>query len=172
MVDYELEEEANIKELSPADTYELNHESKLGEGGFAKVFKVKRWRDGKQCAMKFCNPRNKEERNLVINEIGLMNQCRQNDTVLQIYDSYDYKGAIWIFLELMECSLLNIIYAYKGQFSETCIKYILWQTLRGLHFLHDNQIVHRDIKSENILVNSKGMIKLSDFGFSCQISTN
>ena len=82
MIDFELVEEAAIKEKSPADTYEVNHDSKLGEGGFAKVFKVKRWKDGKQCAMKFCHPKNKEERNLVINEIGLMNQCREHDTVL------------------------------------------------------------------------------------------
>jgi len=66
------------------------------------------------------------ERNLVINEIGLMNQCRDNETVLKIYNSFDYKGAIWIFLELMDCSLLNVIETYNGLFSENVIKYILW----------------------------------------------
>lgn len=72
----------------------------------------------------------------------------------------------------MECSLRDVILTYNGQFSEGCIKFILWQTLRGLYFLHTNSIIHRDIKSENILVNSEGTVKLCDFGFSCQLAQN
>lgn len=135
------------------------------------MFKVKREQDGVVCAMKFCSPSNEEDRNLVINEIGLMNKCRSHETVLKIFDSFDFKGRIWIFLEIMDCSLLDVIDAYKHRYSENVVKYILWQVLRGLNFLHSNSIIHRDIKSDNILVNSHGDVKLSDFGFSCQLET-
>ena len=106
---------------------------------------------------------------MVINEIGLMNKCRAHDTVLQIYNSFDYRDRIWIFLEIMDCSLLDILEKYYDKWSEGVVKYILWQVLRGLDFLHKMNIIHRDIKSDNILVNTSGAVKLSDFGFSCQL---
>ena len=108
---------------------------------------------------------------MVINEIGLMNKCRAHPTVLKIFDSFDYKNRIWIFLELMDCSLLDIIESKHESYSENCVKYILYQVLLGLDFLHSKSIIHRDIKSDNILVSSKGAVKLSDFGFSCQLES-
>ena len=51
-------------------------------------------------------------------------------------------------------------------YTENVIKYMLKQTLKGLHFLHQNNIVHRDIKSDNILTDEQGNVKLADFGYS------
>ena len=51
-------------------------------------------------------------------------------------------------------------------YNENIIKYMLKQTLKGLHFLHQNNIGHRDIKSDNILTDDKGNVKLADFGYS------
>jgi hypothetical protein len=65
--------DSEIRMIDPSTFYELKHENKVGEGGFAKVFKARRHSDGLICALKFCEPQNESERNLVINEIGLMN---------------------------------------------------------------------------------------------------
>ena len=64
---------AEMKAMDPSVYFEIKHDTKLGEGGFAKVFKVKRRADDKVCALKFCEPKTDEDRNLIINEIGLMN---------------------------------------------------------------------------------------------------
>ena len=53
--------------------YEISHDNKIGQGGFGKVFKVKRKADGLVCALKFCTPQDESEKNMLINEIGLMN---------------------------------------------------------------------------------------------------
>ncbi len=45
------------------------------------------------------------------------------------------------------------------------MKYVLKKTLEGLHFLHARHIIHRDIKSDNLLMNTKGEVKLADFGY-------
>ena len=105
---------------------------------------------------------------MIINEIGLMNRARADTaTVLQILSSYDYRDRIWIFLELMDGDLTQIIEKYHQRYTENVVKYCLNKILIGIKNIHSKNIVHRDIKSDNILINEKGDLKLSDFGFSC-----
>jgi serine/threonine protein kinase len=68
----------------------------------------------------------------------------------------------------MDYAMTPIIERHQCEYSEGVIKYILKQTLIGLHRLHSKFIIHRDIKSDNILVDVKGQIKLADFGFAAQ----
>jgi serine/threonine protein kinase len=78
-----------------------------------------------------------------------------------------------MFLELMDCgSLTEYVGNAKASanLTEEVCAYILLQTLRGLSTLHKRNIMHRDIKSDNILVNSRGDIKLCDFGYSAQLT--
>ena len=106
MRDTFLIQNAELQESDPSTDWLIRHEDKLGQGGYAKVFKVKRKVDELECALKFCEPRTPSERNMIINEIGLMNRARADyETVLQILASYDYRDRIWIFLELMDGDL-------------------------------------------------------------------
>ena len=68
-----LFENAELQDTDPSIDYVITHDHKIGAGGFGKVFKVTRRRDNLQCALKFCHPQSTKERNMLINEIGLMN---------------------------------------------------------------------------------------------------
>jgi serine/threonine protein kinase len=56
------------------------------------------------------------------------------------------------------------------QYTENVCKYVLRETLKGIEFLHSRHIIHRDIKSDNVLFNKEGKIKLADFGCAAQLT--
>jgi serine/threonine protein kinase len=61
--------------------------------------------------------------------------------------------------------LTPIVEERKGNIPENVCAFILYYTIKGLAYLHKRAIVHRDIKSDNILVNLNGDLKLADFGY-------
>ena len=69
-------------------------------------------------------------------------------------------------------SLTNFVNENAESLPENVCAYILRQVLSGLDFLHSKGIIHRDLKSDNILYNHKGEIKLADFGFATQMTKN
>ena len=73
-------------------------------------------------------------------------------------------------MELMDTDLTSFIGSHFQTYSENVVKFILKQILKGIAHLHSLNIIHRDIKSDNILVSQHGAVKLADFGFSCQLN--
>ena len=101
-----MKQYAAFKDEDPSPYYDIVGSGKIGVGGFAKVYKAKRKEDGKICALKLCEPKSDEDWQLMFNEVGLMNLCKgQNDSVLEVIDSYTYADRLWIFVELMSTAL-------------------------------------------------------------------
>lgn len=87
------------------------------------------------------------------------------------YFTYYFKESLFMFVEFMDGgSLTDFIYHFTSKISEPVIAYILEQVLIGLNALHSKRQLHRDLKSDNILFNSAGEIKIADFGFAIQLT--
>ena len=85
-------------------------------------------------------------------------------------DVYDYNGYILAFLELMEGKDMSKVVKNYQHYSEDFCKYTLYCVAKGLQAMHRMGIIHRDIKSDNILFREDGAIKISDLGLSAFIN--
>lgn len=100
-----------------------------------------------------------------------MLMCGENDGILKCFQCFDFKNRLWIFLEMMDGGALTpMLEELAGKHSESFCKYVSYKVLCGLKYLHERHILHRDIKSDNILVSSEGHIKLADFGYATQLT--
>ena len=158
-----------FKREDPSQFYEVVE--RITEGSQGLVFHVKRLVDQKDFALKFVQPKDLSDYNNIKNEVALMMLCKEEDSILKCIDAYDFRERLWVFLELMDVGALTaMLEERRGELDEKICAYILCKTLEGLAYLHSRGIVHRDIKSDNILVNKKGDIKVADFGYATQLT--
>lgn len=98
-------------------------------------------------------------------------QMSQFDSIVQCYEAFDFQNRLWIFMELMDGGAFTpMLEELQGAYSEDFCRYSLYMTLKGLIDLHRQNIIHRDIKSDNILVKANGEIKLADFGYAVMLT--
>lgn len=90
----------------------------------------------------------------------------QHPNIVEYLDSSSDAQHLNIFLEYVPGGSVAALLRNYGAFEEPLVKTFCKQILQGLNYLHERDIVHRDIKGANILVDNKGSIKISDFGIS------
>lgn len=95
----------------------------------------------------------------------------QHENVVSYLGSNSEGNVLNIFLEYVAGGSVASMLLTYGVFEEPLIKNFVKQILNGLNYLHEMNIIHRDIKGANVLVDDKGHIKISDFGISKKIET-
>ena len=123
--------------------------------------------------------RNQQEWDDIQNEVSLMKICGKDNNLLNCIDAYEWTEKpkmntnstfqvkkLWIYVQLMDGGALTdmVCDGYENITEKVCA-YVLKQVLLGLDFFHSKSIIHRDIKSDNILFNTDGDVKLADFGY-------
>lgn len=101
-------------------------------------------------------------------EIDLLREL-QHENIVQYLDSSTDDKHLNIFLEYVPGGSVTALLRNYGAFEEALCRHFVRQILRGLDYLHSRDIIHRDIKGANILVDNKGGIKISDFGISKKV---
>jgi serine/threonine protein kinase len=142
----------------------------IGEGGSGSVFLVRQKQTGNNFALKRILIKSSRIQSQILNEISLTS-LSANENVVRYFESYSHSGYLWIVVELMSGSLTDLVMDKAGQIPEELMSYILKEIIKGLASLHSQHRIHRDIKSDNILVSLEGDVKLSDFGYSAQLTS-
>eukprot|EP01117_Protostelium_nocturnum_P002443 TRINITY_DN1312_c0_g1_i2.p1 TRINITY_DN1312_c0_g1~~TRINITY_DN1312_c0_g1_i2.p1 ORF type:complete len:822 (-),score=389.77 TRINITY_DN1312_c0_g1_i2:63-2528(-) len=146
---------------------------KIGEGGVAEVFKAVHKATKRVVAVKKMNSDHKAlTLSSLINEITIMKNCR-HENIVDFFDTYRVGGKqIWVVMEYMgNGSLTDVLEQFEHvQLTEQQIATVCLATLKGLNCIHRAHKIHRDIKSDNILINEQGIVKIADFGFAAQLT--
>ncbi|KAF9932575.1 ATP binding [Linnemannia zychae] len=149
----------------------------IGAGSFARVSLGWHRQHGtfmavKQVELAVNNQQKEDKQKLLVEalerEIDLLKQLH-HERIVQYIGSDIEKGHINIFLEYVPGGSIATLLANYGPFSEVLVRSFVKQILEGLDYLHECDIIHRDIKGANILVDNKGCIKISDFGISKKV---
>nr|XP_015839942.1 PREDICTED: serine/threonine-protein kinase fused isoform X2 [Tribolium castaneum] len=143
----------------------------LGEGSFGRVYKAKVIADSSFVALKvICKGRrsNKEI-------IGLRRECEiqrhlHHPNIIQMLDSFETPNEIVVVTEFAQKEL-NTVLGKEGYLTEERASPIIWDLVSALNYLHSHRVLHRDLKPQNILIDSKNRAKLCDFGFARNMST-
>ncbi|XP_078590161.1 serine/threonine-protein kinase PAK 4-like isoform X2 [Branchiostoma floridae x Branchiostoma japonicum] len=155
--------------VSPGDPRNtLENFVKIGEGSTGIVCIATERGTGRQVAVKKMDLRKQQRRELLYNEVSIMRDYHHNN-IVEMYDSFLVEDELWVIMEFLEGGSLTDIVTHT-KMNEEQIATVCKAVLEALVFLHSWGIIHRDIKSDSILLAHDGKVKLSDFGFCAQVT--
>ncbi|KAK9453793.1 kinase-like domain-containing protein [Dipodascopsis uninucleata] len=137
----------------------------LGKGAFGAVYRALNWQTGETVAAKQISLDNlsKAEIKKIMLEIDLLRNL-DHPNIVRYHGFVKTDSSLYIILEYCENGSLTAISKNFGQFPEHLVAIYIAQVLQGLIYLHDQGVIHRDIKGANILTTKEGVVKLADFG--------
>lgn len=154
------------------DRYEILEQ--VGSGGMSNVYKAKCHKLNRYVAIKVLKPEFSEDRNFVakFRTEAQSAACLQHPNIVSVYDVGEENGLYYIVMELVEGMTLKKYIRRKGRLSVKEATSIAIQVAQGIECAHNNHIIHRDIKPQNIIISKEGKVKVADFGIARAASAN
>ncbi|KAK3811560.1 MAG: kinase-like domain-containing protein [Linnemannia gamsii] len=163
----------------PKDAYQLYGEIvKIAEGESGFLFSATESSSGQLVAIKMIAKTVTAKMKTIRNELELM-KTSHHDNIVAFVDCHLTSTELWMVMERMDISLADVIAInpYKGQrhpdqglLQECHMARVAKDILEAISYLHQENRIHRDIRSDNILLDSQGRVKLADFGHSVQLT--
>jgi serine kinase len=140
---------------------------KIGEGGYSKVrLAYYTDRTSSEKVRLACKIVQKRAQAYGMKEFEIMKKI-QHKNIIHVHDIIQSKSKVYIFMELAENRDLHDYISHNGEVPEDQAKTWFLQMASAVQYLHSNNIAHRDLKCENILLTSEFDVKLADFGLAC-----
>ena len=141
----------------------------LGKGAYGKVNLCLHTLTGRLVAIKSINKskitKERHKQKIKI-ETAIMKALSDSDNIVKIYETYETKKHICIVMEYICAGDLLSYIKKRSKLTESVSKYIFKQIILALKYIHSHNIIHRDIKLDNILIDLDNNIKICDFGVS------
>lgn len=146
----------------------------VGSGGMADVYKAKDQRLNRFVAIKVLKPEYASDTSFVNKFIGEAQSAAglSHPNIVNVYDVGNDNGLHFIVMELVEGITLKRFIERKGRLEIREAVGIAIQIAQGMEAAHDNNIIHRDIKPQNIIISKDGKVKVTDFGIAKASNSN
>ena len=149
-------------------------QKKVGQGAYGVVFKVIDKKTKELVALKklFGAFQDDTDSQRTFREVMLLQELNGHDNIIRLLNVIKAENELDLYLvfDYMEADLFNVIRANILQ--DIHKKFIIYQTLKALKFIHSADIIHRDLKPSNIFINSDCHVKLGDFGLARTLEHN
>jgi len=157
------EEKPKAQDVAELKDYQLG--DCLGKGAFGSVYRALNWGTGETVAVKQIKLADlpKSELRVIMLEIDLLKNL-DHPNIVKYQGFVKTPETLNIILEYCENGSLHSISKNFGRFPENLVGLYMSQVLHGLLYLHEQGVIHRDIKGANILTTKQGLVKLADFG--------
>ena len=144
----------------------------VGEGAYGIVYKCRNKETDKYVAIKkFKEIEDKLVQKTMKRELKML-QMLKHENVVDFQEAFIYKENLFLVFEYVEKNLLEVLEKYPEGLNPKLIRSFVFQMCKAVHYLHTKNIIHRDVKPENLLVDENMNLKLCDFGFARKISLN
>ncbi|XP_075932015.1 STE20-like serine/threonine-protein kinase isoform X2 [Anarhichas minor] len=154
------------RDVNPEEIWDIIGE--LGDGAFGKVYKAQNKQNGTLAAAKVIDTKTEDELEDYMVEIEILASCDHHH-IVKLLDAFYFEGKLWILIEFCAGGAVDaIMLELERPLTEPQIRVVCRQTLEALSYLHENKVIHRDLKAGNILLSLDGEVKLADFGVSAK----
>ncbi|KAI4502511.1 hypothetical protein M0802_002423 [Mischocyttarus mexicanus] len=143
----------------------------FGKGGFARCYEIRESKShhvyaGKIISKSIMSKSNQREK--MAQEI-IIHQSLNHKNIVGFYEFFDDSQNIYIILELCRKRSMMELHKRRKALSECETRYYMKQILDGVHYLHQNRIIHRDLKLGNLFLNDELQVKIGDFGLATRL---
>ncbi|XP_063991691.1 serine/threonine-protein kinase SIK3-like isoform X2 [Diachasmimorpha longicaudata] len=161
----EVSQQFSVNKLIRVGYYELD--KTIGKGNFAVVKMATHVVTKSKVAIKIIDKTKLSEENLakIFREVHIMKRLR-HPHIIRLYQVMETEKMIYLVTEYAPGGEIFDHLVRNGRMSESEARRIFKQIVQAVHYLHQNRVVHRDLKAENLLLDADNNIKLADFGFS------
>ncbi|XWS51372.1 hypothetical protein CRYUN_Cryun12cG0171300 [Craigia yunnanensis] len=160
--------------LGCRSVFEYEKLNKISEGTYGIVYRAKDKTTGEIVALKkvkILDRRDSEEYGFPLTslrEINILASFHHPSVVKVKEVVVDDRDNVYMVMEYMEHDFKGLMESMKRPFSTSDVKCLMLQLMEGVKYLHDNWVLHRDLKTSNLLLNNLGELKICDFGMARQ----
>ena len=144
----------------------------VGEGAYGIVYKCRNKETNKYVAVKKFKETDDELVQKTMKRELAMLQMLHHENIVEFQESFVRKGDFFLVFEYVEKNLLEVLEESPKGLSPKLIRSFVFQMCKAVSYLHKNNMIHRDVKPENLLIDENLNLKLCDFGFARKVKLN